>query len=271
MLKDWRITVFFALVLVFAVWIRWWASLAFPLEHEICGEAKAGNDCDSYNVILYSAWALAKSVDHYSALLTAIATVFVAWFTWTLYQSSEKMWRVSKVSADAAAQSAEAQVAVEGGRLICQPVNSSFWDEVGQWADRWPNSPSMPLNRRISVWFVLKNYGKTPATIRAVNAVVTKSPEEPPSIFITTPYLDLPSETVVGSGLPSSEFRVEFSQFFMLAEAIEVMNGEQNLWFYGRIVYDDVFGREGTQVFLYRVKPRGSFSLYWDRTTYRNK
>jgi hypothetical protein len=174
-------------------------------------------------------------------------------------------------AANAAASSAEAQIAVEGGRLICQPGNCSYWNEVGQYADRWPKSPEMRLDRTFDVCFVLKNYGKTPATIREVVAVVTKSPIEPSNIFIKVPLLDLPSETTIGAGCSSGEFKVKFSQFFMLAEAIEVMDGNQNLWFYGHVVYDDVFGREGEQTFQYGVKPRGGFTLYWDQTTHRKK
>jgi hypothetical protein len=132
-------------------------------------------------------------------------------------------------SAIAAAQSAEAQIAVEGGRLLCLPQDCSFWNQVGSLADRWPQAPVKPLNRIFDVSFVLKNYGKTPATLIEVVAVLTKLPDRPPNIFITTPALDLPSETVIGSGLSSSGFKAEFRQFLAQVEAAQVVTGQQTV------------------------------------------
>jgi len=177
----------------------------------------------------------------------------------------------ARTAANAAAQSAEAQIAVDGARLTCLPTSSSYWNEIGSLADRWPNSPDMPLRRTFAVLFVLKNYGKTPATIAGVTARLTRSAEPPSDISIETPFLDLPAEIVIEAGSRSSEFKIEFDQFFRLEEAIQVQNGELSVWFFGRIVYNDVFERVGTQVFLYKVRPRGGFTPIWDQTTYRQK
>jgi hypothetical protein len=95
MLRNWRVILPFALVVLIVIWIQWWASLGFPLEHEICSEPKAPYDCGSYNIIFYSAWALGKAVDHWSALITAVATGFVAWFTWTLWHTSRQQGRLT--------------------------------------------------------------------------------------------------------------------------------------------------------------------------------
>ena len=84
MLRYWYIFFLAVLVAVFALWIQWWASWDFPLTHQICGDGKAAEDCPSYNVFLYSAWRLAKATDHWSALITAIATGVIAWLTITL-------------------------------------------------------------------------------------------------------------------------------------------------------------------------------------------
>lgn len=86
MLKDWRIVVFLALALAFAVWIQWWASSGFILEHQICSEPNNQNDCASYNVLFYSAWLLGKAIDRWSALITAVATGAIGYFTWTIWR-----------------------------------------------------------------------------------------------------------------------------------------------------------------------------------------
>lgn len=73
----------FAVALI-AIWIKWWASSGFPFEGQICEIADPPTNCSSYNVFFYSAWRLAKATDHWSALITAIATAVLAVITWRL-------------------------------------------------------------------------------------------------------------------------------------------------------------------------------------------
>jgi hypothetical protein len=96
MLTNWRTLLLWALVAVFALWIQYWASSGFILEHQICGETKNLEDCGSYNVILYSAWRLAKALDHWTALIAAIATVAIGIFTYTLKRSTDKLWEAGE-------------------------------------------------------------------------------------------------------------------------------------------------------------------------------
>lgn len=102
MQNRWRIALLWSLVAIFAIWMGWWASRDFPLEEQICGGDKAANDCASYNIVLYSAWRLAEATDHWSALITAFATAFIAWFTWTLWRTSEKQGSIAQKSIDLA-------------------------------------------------------------------------------------------------------------------------------------------------------------------------
>jgi hypothetical protein len=109
MLRNWRTLLFFALIAVFAIWIQWWASLGFPLDHEICSEPKGSDDCGSYNVILYSAWAFGKTVDRWSALITAIATGAIGYFTLTLKRSTDRLWAESREQRTESSKAAERQ------------------------------------------------------------------------------------------------------------------------------------------------------------------
>jgi hypothetical protein len=102
MLKDRRVLCLFGIIAIVGIWIQWWHSSDFILTHEICGDPKTHEDCESYNVFLYSAWRLFRVIDSWSVPITAIATFFVAAFTWTLWRSSEKMWEVTKKSVDIA-------------------------------------------------------------------------------------------------------------------------------------------------------------------------
>lgn len=102
MLRNWRVVFLFALVAIFSIWIWWWASSNFPLSHPICGGGQTANDCPSYNIILYSAWRLAKAADHWSVLITALATIAIGYFTYTLYTTSIEQAKLTRESIDVA-------------------------------------------------------------------------------------------------------------------------------------------------------------------------
>lgn len=219
-------------------------------------------------------WLTEDGTVFFTAVLVFVAGIQAALFVWQLIYMGQGM-RDAAIAANAAAISADTAIAVEGARLICQPSVTNYWAEIGRWTVMYDKSPDMTLNNRtFTVRFKLRNYGKTPATMQEVNAVVFKSANPPPTIAIRRPQLDLPNETVVDSG-GSPEFIVSCRDHFSkLAEAIAIRDGEQYLWLHGRAVYDDVFGREGTHIFLYRLRPRegdGSYIRYWDETTYRPK
>lgn len=97
---HWRVYLFGALIVIFALWIRWWASWNFALEHQICDGADDPSDCSSYNIVFFSAWRFGKALDHWSTLITAAATIAIASFTFTL-------WRVTEGTLKTAIESVE--------------------------------------------------------------------------------------------------------------------------------------------------------------------
>jgi hypothetical protein len=75
---------------------------------EICEQTKSGQEhCAVYNLSVYFLFKIGGFLNDSAVVISAIATAFIAWFTWTLWQSNEKMWSATKVSADAAKKSAE--------------------------------------------------------------------------------------------------------------------------------------------------------------------
>jgi len=73
---------------------------------EICKEAKTGQEqCAAYNLALFLLIEIREFLHSIEGVITALATIAVAWFTWTLWRSSEKMWIVTKESADTARSS----------------------------------------------------------------------------------------------------------------------------------------------------------------------
>jgi len=136
------------LIVVFAAWIQWWASSGFPLEGRICDGAEPQNNCDSYNVVLYSAWRLAKILEQWGVLISALATLAIAGLAWSLWQSSEKSWLAARHSA---AMAGHALVAGRRAWLSIDNLKIIHPTEITE------------AGARIRVSFTLKNFGQTPA------------------------------------------------------------------------------------------------------------
>src|SRR6516165_5708632 len=83
---------------------------------EICEVTARGKDCDSYNILFASAWNIAKAADHWSALITAIATAFIAYFTKTI-------WDINRNQLQHGRQVERAYISAGGfRRFLPQPV-----------------------------------------------------------------------------------------------------------------------------------------------------
>jgi hypothetical protein len=178
--------------------------------------------------------------------------------------------RTARIAAESAKQSADAAIAIESARLLCFPQSHNYWEAVGQYANRWPNSPQMgPLQNTVEARLAFKNYGKTPAILKEVCAALEHRKEPPEMLGGSAPYLGLPVEQVIGHGVLTDEFKVEMPHFFTMAEAIAMSNDDGAIWLRGRVVYDDVFGREGTQWFIYRLNRTGGFTRFYEKSSYR--
>jgi hypothetical protein len=83
--------------------------------YEICENTKEGaKECVSYNVLSYAMHKVGAAFDTYNAVITAIATAFIAWFTLSLRQSTDKLWdagerQLKLLAASSAAQSSDMQ------------------------------------------------------------------------------------------------------------------------------------------------------------------
>src|SRR6185437_13903618 len=100
MLKYWRWLLVLASLLIVVIWIAWWVSLGAPSTYEICSDARAPYNCENYNILFYSAWAFAKAADHWSALITAVATGMIGIFTYTLYRATTGLVESAKIQSD---------------------------------------------------------------------------------------------------------------------------------------------------------------------------
>jgi hypothetical protein len=135
--------------------------------YEICEPTKEGaKECARYHVIGFAAREIGRGLEAYNGLLTAIATIFIAWFTLTLRRSTDRLWKAA-IDQGRLTESALAQL--EGPLIDISKIETNL--TVGGFVDKPPS---------VSVHF--KNHGRGPATISVINCrfmVAEEIPSEP--------------------------------------------------------------------------------------------
>ena len=218
---HWRgVTVAAIVVYVIALWT--WALGGFSEQREICEITAAGKDCESYNILFATAWKIAKAADHWSALITALATGAIAYFTLTLRRSSDRMWKITQNILHHSERTAEhelrAYVLIQSGRI-----------DFGE-----PTRPQWHLR--------VKNFGQTPAY--AVqhwthiwiekHPLRIKLPEPPPEFRM--------SKSVLAPG--NHEDMVWSKDPPIPEESMPLVGTPQGtIYIYGKIQYRDAFGK----------------------------
>jgi hypothetical protein len=81
-----------------AIWVSVLVLTSDAASHyEVCETTKEGaKECANYNVISFAFRKVGSSLDILGALITAIATVFIARFTFTLKQSTDRLWEAGE-------------------------------------------------------------------------------------------------------------------------------------------------------------------------------
>lgn len=228
----WRPIYLLGLFILYVIWLRWWVSSGFPLEGQICEVTDPPKNCDSYNVFIYSVWRLARTVDHWSALATAIATVAVAWFTVELSKVGRRQAKILE------GQQNLQRAYIFGG---CGPT----WllgNIVGQ-----ATVPALGPKGFPQIGFQpgYRNYGQTPAWVLDVVTVFCPEPlPERPNYQSGTRFIISDSARPDGENVPfSSPVVVEMTT--------------PTLMYYGRFRYIDMLGNRRHSGFVYRLLDNG--------------
>jgi len=165
--------------------------------------------------------------------IAALGSVAVAVFTYTLWRSTHNLWETTRESVIATKQAAEALPSIERAYVFITPELEA-WDPV--------TDPSHGVyNSRYSVKFSIYNHGKTPAVIKLIDAKL-RVLSEPPDNDISMASL-LPDK-VLAAG---ESFTPDLSPRGCDVDedaAVELDNNRAQIWFYGSIWYDDMFGKE---------------------------
>ena len=176
MLKPTAPRIFVAVCCLFGILLA--AAWLSGSHAEICNEVRPDHEnCQKYNLAAFVLIGMAKFLNDYGVALTAVATAAIALFTWTLWQSSEKMWSVTKVSADAAVEAADAAIAVERARFFIVIEYHNLTEVISNAESRGV----LAAGENFSIRYRFQNYGKTPGIIKAltVNSMIATEAIEP--------------------------------------------------------------------------------------------
>ncbi|MGB9364935.1 MAG: hypothetical protein WCE79_02865 [Xanthobacteraceae bacterium] len=143
-----------------------------PIYADICAkDAQTGaENCTRNHILLYAIKRIGEFSHDYHGILTALATIAIAWFTWTLRRSTDKLYEAGERQIAVARDSAEA--AIEANKL----TRASLISDQRPWvvidlATTGEAGTSKKFgvlaidDKRIIVGFTLtlNNTGKTPA------------------------------------------------------------------------------------------------------------
>lgn len=120
----------------------------------------------------------------------------------------------------------------------------------------------------MSVEFSFENQGRTPAIIREISAEVHHwdvLPGEPP-VYESALGL-LPTNRYLASGKVTDQRSISIQTSITYAACNALIRGDSFIWFFGRIVYDDVFGDPHEHAFIWRYG-LGFFLPYYGNDKY---
>jgi hypothetical protein len=160
--------------------------------------------------------------------------------------------KAAESAAKAAQTSADSAVAVERGRLYAV-IDHNFlncinaandWDGPIDQEERPLAMPTWPM-----AGITFKNYGKTPAIIEEVGTGIEYSEAIPVPVY----DVKVVNKNIIGPGDESHEFGTVITGQMTMAQAIKVKDGAANIWAYGYVTYDDIFGNRQTHRFFQRL------------------
>jgi hypothetical protein len=220
------------------------------LEHitdDICskGSNPEHEDCATYNLVAVWFWHIEEALDHASAAITAVATGFIAWFTFTLWgatrEHSQIHERLTTLTEQQTSIAERAMTRADWPYIILK--KHAFRTPISRGAASFPPS----------VEYTLGLHGKTPIILRAVYDAVVFA-ESIPRIPDSKPgwvYID----EICYAG-DSREDEAQWDGDVQDTVCREEMDGQRRTkkvyFLIGRWVYDDVFENQHEFGFCYQ-------------------
>jgi hypothetical protein len=114
--------------------------------YEVCEATKEGaKECATYNVLSYALHKVGAALNDYNGAITAIATAFIAWFTLSLRQSTDKLWDAGK---DALETTERAFVFIDGFNIeLTTSADDNRPDAIEHLPQTYRNDPGLFITR----------------------------------------------------------------------------------------------------------------------------
>jgi hypothetical protein len=233
----------------------------FSAHYEICEPANTGaKDCASYNVLSYALHKIGAALDALNGAITAIATAFIAWFTLSLRQSTDKLWdagerQLGLLTESSASQSRDMHASIEAANEANE-LNRQGFESVHRPKIRIKHVIMLNefwMDETLSYKIVFVNSGISPANliecgIRSIICRREQLPETPE--FETKTSLNLRN---LPSGISMEIASLSDGHILTDRDNVEVRNGAKGLYVAGYILYSDVSGIR-TTAFLRRLQ-----------------
>jgi hypothetical protein len=208
--------------------------------YEICETAKEGTkECASYNIVGLALRKIGTSLDILSALITAIATILIARFTFTLKRSTDSLWEAGErqrlLSEDTAKRQLRAYVTVNGVMRTKDPG-----DLNGQ---------------GFAVLVDVKNSGQTPAYDFLQWARI-EIREFPLVNRLPIHCLENPTRGILPPETKNLAFPT-FTRALTVFEENAILANHTAVYVYGELDYLDVFGGRHLTRFRFRCNGQG--------------
>jgi len=215
----------------------------------------AKHDCAAphaaFKIGLYRSWVF---VHDYKEEVVAISTVFIAIFTIILGVFTVSLAKSTRISAVGAKESADSLIAAERARFFII-VDKHNLAEIVELVENYGVSENsgLPGGNNFLIAYRFKNYGKTPGIVREliVDSMIAADPIDPPALFLSTK--DFPEYMI---GASDSTKAVNYSPVThpSISQVQSIGRNARRLWFFGRLYYDDVFGKHQVHRFYFRSK-----------------
>lgn len=187
-----------------------------------------------------------------SILLTAIATIAVAIFTFLLARYNKKMWETTNKVAEATKDAAGASI--ESVKSLPTIERAYLFIDSIEWPKGEAGFTLSEYNNLDLIKGMIKNVGRTPAILCNVSAKVSIKESEYP----TREAVRGKSEIVFPKGVI---IKSDGTEIFSCGEVIgpsimtESEFSQSTILCYGYVIYEDIFGKSHETGFCYEFKP----------------
>jgi hypothetical protein len=198
--------------------------------------------------------ALAKYTE-WLVIITVVLAGASLWQGYFLLRSD----KTSRITAESAQTSANAALGTERARIFIKIEGENLVSRIREIVENRADSRSIHVGNPLAVHYRLVNHGKTPAIIHSVFAMIRVKPwpdSEPQFLGLYWPVEQRNGAVIPGNTEADRPEYCRHVEIFDLYDAEKVVSigedpPENAVWFFGEIVYSDVFENKWHHRFLW--------------------